>query len=66
MGPAERISPRAALHGFLGRPQRPAEVRTVAPGAPADLCVLSAPPRQVLAELDAELVTATFIDGRIV
>ncbi len=66
LGDAERISPRAALQGFLGRPQRPAQPRRVAPGQPGDLCLLSAPPREVLGELDAGLVTATVIGGAIV
>ncbi len=66
LGAAERISPADALRGFLGRPDRPAVLRRVARGEPADLCVLSRPPRDVLGELDADLVAATVIDGRIV
>ncbi|MBV9091015.1 MAG: amidohydrolase family protein [Mycobacteriaceae bacterium] len=62
---AERISPRAALTMFLGRPDRPAEPRMVAPGASADLCVLQPPPRDVLAALDSTMVTATIIGGEI-
>ena len=63
---AERISPATALRGFLGRPDRPAVPRRIAPGEPGDLCLLSAPPETVLAELDAALVTATVIDGELV
>ena len=63
---AETISPRAALQMFLGRPDRPAVARRVSPGQPGDLCMLAAPPEQVLAELDAGLVAATIIDGAIV
>lgn len=66
LGAAERISSADALRGFLGRPDRPAVLRRVAPGEPGDLCVLSRPPRDVLGELDADLVAAAVIDGRIV
>ena len=50
---------------FTGWPDQPALLRTVAPGEPADLCVLSVPPETALAELDAEMVAATVIDGEI-
>mgnify|MGYP000057676697 CR=1 FL=1 len=60
------LSPATALRGFLGRPDRPAVPRRIAPGEPGDLCLLSAPPETVLAELDAALVTATVIDGELV
>ncbi|HUO38448.1 MAG TPA: amidohydrolase family protein [Mycobacterium sp.] len=60
----ERVDPMSALTMFFGHPDRPAEPRVVATGQPADLCVLGAPPRQVLAELDAGLVTATIIAGK--
>lgn len=63
LGAAERITPEAALRGFLGRADRPAEPRRIVPGAPGDLCVLSGPPDQVLGELDAGLVSATVIAG---
>ncbi|HNM85710.1 MAG: amidohydrolase family protein [Mycobacterium sp.] len=66
LGAAEQIPPEAALRGFLGRPERPAEPRRVAPGEPGDLCVLSGSPEQVLAELDAGLVSATVIGGEVV
>jgi len=49
-----------------GRPDQPARPRTVAAGQPADLCVLSVPLQIALAELDAEMVAATIIDGQIV
>jgi imidazolonepropionase-like amidohydrolase len=50
---------------FLGRPDRPAQARTIEAGQPGDLCVLSAPPAEVLAELDAGLVTTTIIGGGV-
>ena len=39
LGPAERIDARTALQMFLGEADRPTQTRTVAPGAPANLCV---------------------------
>ena len=66
LGVAERISPRTAIQSFIGRPDRPADARRIAPGQPGDLCILSVPPRQVLAELDADLVAATVIGGVLI
>jgi predicted amidohydrolase YtcJ len=66
LGAAERISPRTAIQSFIGRPDRPADARRIAPGQPGDLCILSVPPRQVLAELDAGLVAATVIGGVLI
>jgi len=61
----ECISARTALTMFLGRPDQPTRPRTVAPGEPADLCVLTVPPDAALAQLDAEMVAATVIGGEI-
>ena len=49
---------------FLGRSDQPTRPRTVEPGEPADLCVLSVPPETALAELDAGMVAATIVGGR--
>ncbi len=65
LGSEERISARTALTMFLGSPDQPARPRTIAPGAPADLCVLCVPPETALAELDAGMVAATVIGGEI-
>lgn len=65
VSPSERVSARTALDLFLGEPLSPAEPRTVVAGSRADLCLLSAPPAVVLAELTADLVDATMIGGRI-
>jgi predicted amidohydrolase YtcJ len=65
LGADERVAPLAALTKFLGRPDRPAESRTVQPGQPGDLCVLGAPPQEVLAELNSGMVTTTIIGGEI-
>ena len=66
LGPAERIDARTALEMFLGDPGQPSRPRTVAPGQPANLCVLAASPEEVLRELDADLVAATMIEGSVV
>ena len=51
---------------FLGRPDQPTHLRTLEPGQPADLCVLSVPPETALAELDAGMVAATVVSGQMV
>jgi predicted amidohydrolase YtcJ len=65
LNPRECISARKALTMFLGRPDRPSQVRAVEPGQPGDLCVLTQPPTAALAELDAAMVGATIIGGDI-
>jgi len=66
LNPAERIPPRTALELFFGTAQDPAHPRRVDVGQPGDLCVLAAPPRQVVETLDADLVAATIIGGSVV
>jgi predicted amidohydrolase YtcJ len=66
LGPAERIDARTALQMFLGVPHRPTRPRTVAPGQPANLCVIAAPPDELLRELDADLVAATIVEGSVI
>jgi predicted amidohydrolase YtcJ len=63
---AECVDARTALTLFLGSATQPARPRTHPPGQPADLCVLSAPPREALGQLDAGLVVATVIGGAMV
>lgn len=63
---AECITGRTALTMFLGWAGEPAQPRTVEPGQPGDLCIVSAPPRTALAELDAEMVAATVVSGEVV
>ncbi|OBI46011.1 amidohydrolase [Mycobacterium kyorinense] len=63
---SECIPQRRAVMMFLGWPEHPSRVRTVEPGQPGDLCLLTAPPEAALAELEAELVAATIIGGEIV
>ena len=66
LGPGECVSARVALTMFLGRPDQPGRVRTVEPGQPGDLCVLTEPPDTAVAELDAGMVAATIIGGELV
>ena len=67
LGEDERVDPATALAMYLGDPADPGgPPRRVAPGQPADLCLLKAPLRDVLAGPSAELVRATVIAGRIV
>lgn len=63
---AECVDARTALTLFLGSATQPARQRTIAPGQPADVCVLSVPPREALSRLHADLVAATVIDGATV
>lgn len=62
---SERVAPATALRLFHGTATAPTTPRTVAPGQPGDLCVLSLSPQQVLADLDADAVLATVIDGAL-
>jgi predicted amidohydrolase YtcJ len=66
LNPDERVPARTALSLFLGHSDQPAMARTVEVGQPGDLCVLNEPPETVLAELDAGMVAATIIGGRLV
>lgn len=59
----ECVSAQTALTMFLGHPDRPGVPRTVAPGEPGDLCVLSVRPSEALHTLDAGMVAATVIGG---
>jgi predicted amidohydrolase YtcJ len=62
----ECVSALEALTMFLGRSDQPGRARTVEPGQPGDLCVLTEPPATALAELDAGMVAATIIGGELV
>ena len=64
LGADECVSARTALTMFLGRSDQPGRARTVDPGQPGDLCVLTEPPETALAELDAGMVAATVIGDR--
>jgi predicted amidohydrolase YtcJ len=67
LGASERVSAADALALYLGEPAAPGgPVRRVKVGAAADLCLLGAPLREVLAAPSAEHVRATFVGGRLV
>jgi predicted amidohydrolase YtcJ len=66
LGPDESVSAREALTMFFGSPGNPTEARAVQKGQPGDLCLLAAPPQDVLEELDSQLVTATVVAGEVV
>ena len=63
LGPDERVSAREALTMFFGTSGQPTDPRAIQPGQPGDLCVLAAPPAEVLDELDSHMVTATVVAG---
>ncbi|HEX5494131.1 MAG TPA: amidohydrolase family protein [Mycobacteriales bacterium] len=64
LAPAERVSPRQVLDGFLTPSDDPGGApRQVRPGAPADLCLLRVPLATALSTPDAGHVAATFCRG---
>ncbi|WP_433761302.1 amidohydrolase family protein [Nocardia sp. CA-135398] len=63
---AEAVSLPKALSLFFGAPESPATPRGIAPGAVADLTLLSVSPDQAAHHLDAELVAATIVAGDLV
>lgn len=65
IGPAEQVGPLTALQLFLGHPDRPSRMRNVAPGEPADLCLLAAPLEESLGHLGSDMVVATVVGGRL-
>jgi predicted amidohydrolase YtcJ len=66
LGADEGVSPHEALMMFFGTPGQPTNPRTVRPAQPGDLCVLAAPPAEVLSELDSQMVAATIVAGEVV
>jgi predicted amidohydrolase YtcJ len=64
---AERLTPEAALAGFLGAADAPGRrMRAIVPGAAADLCLLDRPWREARRVLDAGSVRLTMIAGEVV
>lgn len=61
----ESVPAATALAMFQGRPERPAEPRSIRPGQPGELCLLSVAPSVALAELDAQAVAATVVGGAL-
>ncbi|MDB5445164.1 MAG: amidohydrolase [Phenylobacterium sp.] len=67
IGLSERVDRATALGLYLGEPADPGgRARRVEVGAQADLCLLSGPLREALAEPDAARVRATVISGELV
>ncbi len=67
LGPDERLSPERALALFTSPAQAPgAAPRRVAPGGPADLCLLDRPWRAARDALDGRHVAAALVAGKIV
>jgi predicted amidohydrolase YtcJ len=66
LGPDECVSAREALAMFFGTSGQPTSARAVQPGQPGDLCVLAAPPGEVIKELDSQAVAATVVAGEVV
>jgi predicted amidohydrolase YtcJ len=61
---SERLTPEQALSLYLSRPEAPGtEQRRLAPGAPADLCLLGSPWRIVRRDLDSRHVRMTWRGG---
>ncbi|NKQ51473.1 amidohydrolase family protein [Amycolatopsis sp. K13G38] len=66
LAPAERVPPERVLAGYLAPPADPGgPPRRVAPGMPADLCLLHVPLREALSILDADVVATTIAGGEI-
>lgn len=66
LGPGERVDPRVALSMFSGSGPSPGTPRRVAPGQPADLCVLFIPLADALRSPSADNVALCLIGGAVV
>ena len=66
LGADECVSARAALTMFFGTSNAPTESRALAKGQPGDVTLLSAPPDEVLEQLDSHMVAATIVAGQVV
>ena len=60
----ETIPAATAIGLFLGEPAAPGIPRTVTPGRPADLTLLTVPPAEAARAPSADLVAATFVAGQ--
>lgn len=65
LGAHEALHPADALALFLGRPDRPWEMRRVAPGEATDLCLLGVPAAEALGRLERTVVRATIGAGGV-
>ena len=66
IGSDETLSPEAALALYLAAPQDLSRQRRIAPGEPADLCLLAVPWQTARARLSVDDVRATIIAGEVV
>lgn len=66
LGASESVSPLDALTMFLGDAERPTVPRSVAPGRPGDLILVEGTADDLLADLRADRVVATIVDGHLV
>ena len=66
IGEEEALTPEEALDLYLCEPEALHRRRSIAVGAPADLCLLDRPWAEARNALSADLVRITFIGGRIV
>jgi predicted amidohydrolase YtcJ len=66
LGEGEAIPAATAVGLFLGEPAAPGIPRTVAPGKPADLTLLTVPPAEAARSPCADLVAATFVGAEFV
>lgn len=65
LSPEESVAPAEALAGYLSAPLDPGgRPRQVAPGAPADLVLLTRPLTEALLDPHADLVRSTWVGGR--
>ncbi len=63
LGEHERLAPESALRGFLGELDDPFSLRSIAPGKPADLCLLNLPWKTLRTDLSSSHVRMTIRDG---
>ena len=66
IGPGEALTPDVALDLFLGAPDAPGQLRSIAIGALADMCLLDRPWRMARERLSSALVRMTVIAGAVV
>lgn len=65
-GPGEALTPEQALALFIGSGSAPCEPRRVAPGQPADLCLIDRPWAAARAALADVKICATLVGGAVV
>jgi predicted amidohydrolase YtcJ len=65
LGAGEKVSAAKALALYLAAPGDPRQRRIIAPGQPAEICLLSDPLQHVLTDPQRAQVRATIIAGRV-